>query len=66
MHDGYKGGGRVPCGAIGVSGLIILLPDPLAERHKDAAPPIRAMPWLVDLIAVPIAGRSVAILSSEA
>ena len=73
MHDGYKGGGRVLCGAIallamyfagialfdegalrggviGASGLIILLLDPIAERHKDAAAQIRATLWQVDVI----------------
>ncbi len=44
--------GMLRGGAIGLSGVIILLSDPLAIRHKDAAPKVRVLLWLIDAVLI--------------
>jgi hypothetical protein len=42
--------GMLRGGAIGLAGVIILLSDPLANRHKDSAPWLRIVLWLIDAV----------------
>ena len=42
--------GMLRGGAVGLGGVIVLLSDPLARRHAKAAPGVRMLLWLVDLV----------------